>query len=996
MTLSEMTAKSSKQLTTGLKRASRPLQGIWPRSSDAVIGLFALIIIGFVCLTYVTPLAVRASELVNGNKYVALAEGMLNPFRNRSLLLNSGLPIYDLEISRSQFALIEQAVAEAKKQGVMSEDLQTWVDAKFFYQGQPYNVKIRVRGDLPNHWEGPKKSWRVKFGDQEVTHNGETLKEPIYFQGKHQINLIIPDDRDYVVAPFVNDLMKEAGLIVPQDQFVILRINGVLQGLYYEVEHFDKPLLAAQRRPETTIFGQNGRAMHFEQYTKYGTPITSDAQYDIGSVSLQVEEEGELAMQAMQAMQVLLTYSQNPTPANFRRARAVLDWEKYLRFRNITTLFNTNHVRFGSDNLKLFFDTSRGLLEPIPWDVHLVRMPTEPGTIDFWNSHGPDELQRATLMDPQLRLQRNKMLWEMLSDGGESLIARFNELHEKIRPLAWADVLSTPVQGYKMDLLKKDFQFNVHRVHKVLSFSSANFTYRLRANDRAELEMASLNFSGIQLQKIQLTDPSFGVQSSEFGVQSLDSPGPGRLVFEGAYQLYEDVNENGELDPADPLVAETTASQGTIRFDLDKYILPEVQYGSDIIDGRTWEYFDTRSGRVRYFLVGQLAPAQRHPLEWTPPEIEVAAVNAVTGQAMPSAVIGLAETLPEGNIGITAYDASDYFDLDAPELSLSEFLAAHPQFQASQERPGAAQLSGQVTLSGTTIVPKSVPLILQPGADITMQPAASLLAYGGLTAIGTPDQPIRVHDASRGTGQPWGSFAVIRPPEEVVLIHTEFQGGGQAQINGILLSGGFAVHDGDLRLEHCRFVEMQSEDGFNLKNGHIFMDDCLISDNASDGVDIDFGTGEVRNSRFLNMVNDGLDISGSTLTIVDNHFENNGDKGLSVGEDSHPTVTNALFRGNQIGISLKDLSHAKVSNATFVGNVLAVEAKRKKPFFGGGSGEFINSVFTENQVLLEDDYFSAGQVTFRDSLADDPAACPTCQPVQGSGKAAWEHGSRGE
>ena len=60
-----------------------------------------------------------------------------------------------------------------------------------------------------------------------------------------------------------------------------------------------------------------------------------------------------------------------------------------------------------------------------------------------------------------------------------------------------------------------------------------------------------------------------------------------------------------------------------------------------------------------------------------------------------------------------------------------------------------------------------------------------------------------------------------------MLAYTDFQDGGQAQINGILLTGGFAVHDGDLRLEHCTFTNMQSEDGFNLKNGHIFMNDCL-------------------------------------------------------------------------------------------------------------------------------------------------------------------------
>jgi hypothetical protein len=144
-------------------------------------------------------------------------------------------------------------------------------------------------------------------------------------------------------------------------------------------------------------------------------------------------------------------------------------------------------------------------------------------------------------------------------------------------------------------------------------------------------------------------------------------------------------------------------------------------------------------------------------------------------------------------------------------------------------------------------------------------------------------------------------------------------------------------------------------------------------------VDLDFVTGEVRNSQFTNNAGDGLDLSGSRGDIINNRFEYSGDKGLSVGENSHPIVVNALFRGNQIGTSVKDLSHAQVANATFVGNVLAVEAKRKKPFFGGGSGEFINSVFAENRVLLEEDYFSRDQVSIQKSLIDDQSACPTCQ-----------------
>jgi hypothetical protein len=956
MTINEVAKKSSRKITSSLKRLSRPLQGIWPGSSDAVIGLLALVIIVFVSLTYIKPLEIQASKLIKGNRYLALIDGLINPFRNRQLLLNSGLPIYDIRISKGQYAIIENAIEAAKARGWMSDDEQIWANGKFYYQGQEYNVKVRVRGDLPIHWANPKKSWRVKFGNQKIEENGEVVEEPIYFQGQRQINLIVPIDRDYVITPFVNQLLREAGLVVPRDQYAVLRINGVLQGLYYEVEQFDKPLFAAQERPETSVVSQSERALHFEQYTKYGTPITSDAKYDIGMTRQQVEQGDELAQRAMQ---VLLDFANKPTPANFRWARSVLDWEKYLYFRSMTTLLNTNHVRFGSNNIRLYFDPSRGLFEPIPWNMLLVRMPQEPGTIDYWNSHGPDPLEVATLLDPQLRLQRNKILWDWVGDGGDDLIAKFDEFHDSIRPLAWADVLSTPIQGVRMDEIRSDFVFNVRRVYRVLSFSSGNFTYRLEADDRASLEAVAVNFSGLQFRSVTISDPN---------------------VFEGEYQLYEDVNENNELDTGDSLIVTTTAVNGTIELDLNKVVLPDLVYDSDWYDGRYWEYYDTLTGRVRYFLVGKLTPDKRDPLLWEAPEIQVMATNAVSGQELISAPIDQEDLGLENYIGISAYDASDPFDLEAPELNLEEFVKTHPQFTVSSEQPNTVELNGSVTITGTVIVPKSVMLDLQPGTDITMLPSANLVSYGGLRAIGTSEDRIRIH--GDGSGDPWGTFAVVRPTQEVDLKYVDFRDGGQAQVNATLFTGGFAVHDGDLRIEHSAFTNQQSEDGFNLKNGNIYMDDVLVSDNASDGVDLDFVTGEVLNSQFLNNVGDGLDLSGSHITVLSSRFENCGDKGLSVGEDSHPIVINALFRGNQIGLSTKDLSHARVAYATFVDNILAIEAKRKKPFFGGGSGEFVDSVIAENQTLLEEDYFSEGQVVFQDSLADDALGCARCQIAQ--------------
>ncbi|MGH7597450.1 MAG: CotH kinase family protein, partial [bacterium] len=255
---------SKQKLTAALERFSSPVRWIWPRLSDALIGIVALGVITLCCLTYSTSLARRASELVTGNKYLALVDGLFNPFRNRHLLLNSGLRIYDLKISHQEYAKIEQVVAQNLKLGWMNnEATEIWSKAQFIYNGQKHGVKVRVRGALSPHWKYPKKSWRIKFGNEKLRHGGKVIEETIYFQGKRQINLVIPSDKVYGLAMFINDLLHNYKLVTMQDRFVILRINGIVQGIYYEVEQFDKPLFAAQNRPETSLFGQNGRAMHF-------------------------------------------------------------------------------------------------------------------------------------------------------------------------------------------------------------------------------------------------------------------------------------------------------------------------------------------------------------------------------------------------------------------------------------------------------------------------------------------------------------------------------------------------------------------------------------------------------------------------------------------------------------------------------------------------------------------------------------------------------------
>ena len=95
MAFNGMISKYSDKASARLKRISRPFHGIWPRTSDALIGIFALLVLALAILTYIKPVVTWGSQLVSGNKYVVAIDGWLNPLRNPNLLLSEDLPVYD-------------------------------------------------------------------------------------------------------------------------------------------------------------------------------------------------------------------------------------------------------------------------------------------------------------------------------------------------------------------------------------------------------------------------------------------------------------------------------------------------------------------------------------------------------------------------------------------------------------------------------------------------------------------------------------------------------------------------------------------------------------------------------------------------------------------------------------------------------------------------------------------------------------------------------------
>ena len=75
-----------------------------------------------------------------------------------------------------------------------------WVPATFVHEGEPYERPAAPARRSPRHWRGSKHSYRVKFKQR-------------LFQGRKEINLIVPWDKHYAVEWLQTRMAEELGLL---------------------------------------------------------------------------------------------------------------------------------------------------------------------------------------------------------------------------------------------------------------------------------------------------------------------------------------------------------------------------------------------------------------------------------------------------------------------------------------------------------------------------------------------------------------------------------------------------------------------------------------------------------------------------------------------------------------------------------------------------------------------------------------------------------------
>jgi len=146
----------------------------------------------------------------------------------------------DIDIKFSSYLNLMQDRKQAIRDGLLSNP--TKVDAIIKYKGETYKAKLRLKGDLKDHWTSKyRMSFRVNLKNKKTVLNFNTfsIQKPISRQHPY----------DYVFQ----SLVRDTGNLAPIHKFAHIFVNGDDWGIMNIEEHVSKEFLEKQNKKDSII-----------------------------------------------------------------------------------------------------------------------------------------------------------------------------------------------------------------------------------------------------------------------------------------------------------------------------------------------------------------------------------------------------------------------------------------------------------------------------------------------------------------------------------------------------------------------------------------------------------------------------------------------------------------------------------------------------------------------------------------------------------------------
>jgi hypothetical protein len=273
------------------------------------------------------------------------------------------LPRLRLDVKFKHWQRIIAKRNEAMERGVLLTEADDEVPAVITDGISAHRAKIRLKGDMPDHFSG--KAWSLRV----------ISKGPFF--GMRRFSLIHPRTRQYAVGPLFHEHLRREGILAPRHQFVKVTVNGTDWGIMLLEEHPGKELLEFQGR-KAGVLGRLGGDTHMEhiavnhagkqfrthQYGPYNTPWTA-AYRAYGSKKL--ENDPHMANQLALAEALVAGYQEGRLPPG-----EVFDLNLFARYFVVSALWGDLHPLY-FDNVRLYLNPYTLKLEPVAGDNVALR-----------------------------------------------------------------------------------------------------------------------------------------------------------------------------------------------------------------------------------------------------------------------------------------------------------------------------------------------------------------------------------------------------------------------------------------------------------------------------------------------------------------------------------------------------------------------------------------------------------------------------------------------
>jgi hypothetical protein len=247
---------------------------------------------------------------------------------------------------------------QALNKGVLKRSDDDYVPATIQYDKKFIDAKVRLKGDLLDHLEDGKWSFRIK------------IKGKDNLWGMKIFSIQKPKTRNYIYEWIVMKAYEFENLIALRYKFIDVTLNGKNIGIYAVEENFEKRLIENNHRKEGPIIKFN-EEYFWDEFAIYNTNKTQNSGYgeyasaDIESFRMNKIEADTMQYQLyLKAKTMLDLFRTGKLPTT-----SVFDGKQLAKFFAIRDVFNVWHG-YAWTNVRFYFNPVTSLLEPIAFDEY--------------------------------------------------------------------------------------------------------------------------------------------------------------------------------------------------------------------------------------------------------------------------------------------------------------------------------------------------------------------------------------------------------------------------------------------------------------------------------------------------------------------------------------------------------------------------------------------------------------------------------------------------